>query len=82
MKKFVNYLFYFIIVVLLSTDIYLQVTKPQMEQPVDKPNVDVEERVKALEEKCNGLQLEMEDVKNVQGYIVWERDWRNKERTR
>jgi len=30
-----------------------------------------------LEEADRDLRTEMEDVRNVQGYIVWEKDWRN-----
>lgn len=66
-----------IIIVLLSGNIYLQATRPQADKP---ENEEIEQRVKNLEERYNGLQFEMEDVKNVQGYIVWEKDWRNKER--
>ncbi|MFA4884965.1 MAG: hypothetical protein WC601_04180 [Desulfotomaculaceae bacterium] len=77
MKNLFKYLSYVIIVVLLSGNICLQVTRPQADKP---ENEEIEQRVKNLEERCNGLQFEMEDVKNVQGYIVWEKDWRNKER--
>jgi cell division protein FtsB len=35
--------------------------------------------VEQLREQGEQLRAEMEDVKNVQGYIVWEKDWRNKE---
>lgn len=79
MKKFFKYLSYMIIIVLLSGNIYLQVNRPQADKPAPE-NEEIEQRVKNLEERCNGLQFEMEDVKNVQGYIVWEKDWRNKER--
>jgi len=77
MKKLFKYLSYMIIVILLSGNIYLQATRPQADKPENK---EIEQRVKNLEERCNGLQFEMEDVKNVQGYIVWEKDWRNKGR--
>ncbi|NLI11237.1 hypothetical protein [Pelotomaculum propionicicum] len=78
MRRFLKYLSYGIIVALLSGNIYLQVNKPPPE--VKSDNVEIEQRIKTLEEKYNGLQFEMEDVKNVQGYIVWEKDWRNKAR--
>ncbi len=77
MKKLCKFLSYVIIVALLSGNIYLQVTRPQADKP---ENAEIEQRVKNLEERYKGLQFEMEDVKNVQGYIVWEKDWRNKER--
>lgn len=75
MRNIFKYLSYMIIVLLLSVNIYLQ-AKPQADKP---ENVEIEQRVKTLEERFNGLQYEMDDVKNVQGYIVWEKDWRNKE---
>ena len=77
MKYLFKYLSYIFIVALLSGNIYLQVNKPQPDKPESE---EIEQRVKELEERYNSLQFEMEDVKNVQGYIVWEKDWRNKER--
>jgi len=32
---------------------------------------------KQLQDEVQQLRAEMTDVKNVQGYIVWEKDWRN-----
>lgn len=39
-----------------------------------KPNP----QVQALQAEVERLRIEMEEVKSVQGFIVWEKDWRNR----
>jgi hypothetical protein len=34
-------------------------------------------RVEQLQAEVTQLRADMEDVKNVQGYMAWEKDWRN-----
>ena len=44
-----------------------------MPQPPPEPDP----RVEQLQAEISQLRAEMEDLRNVQGYIVWEKDWRN-----
>jgi hypothetical protein len=53
-----------------------------MPKPAPEPDPQVQalqEQVEQLRAQGEQLRAEMVDVKNVQGYIVWEKDWRNKE---
>jgi hypothetical protein len=45
---------------------------PQPPQPAPDP------RVEQLQAEISQLRAEMEDVKSVQGYLAYEKDWRSK----
>jgi hypothetical protein len=46
----------------------------QMPEPAP---VEPDPRVQALQAEVSQLRARMDDVENVQGYIVWQKDWRN-----
>jgi len=45
----------------------------QMPEPAPPPDP----QVQALQAEVSQLRARMDDVENVQGYIVWQKDWRN-----
>jgi outer membrane murein-binding lipoprotein Lpp len=53
-------------------------TSPKTEpDQVQRLQAEVQQLRADLEKGNQDLWAEVEDVKNVQGYIVWEKDWRN-----
>jgi len=62
---------FFAYIIVDATDDKRAQTKP----PAQVERLQAESQ--ALQAEVSQLQAEMEDLRSVQGYVVWERDWRN-----
>ncbi|TEB13388.1 hypothetical protein [Pelotomaculum propionicicum] len=72
MRKQAVIILILLIAAMLAVNIYLLKGEPQ------EPAVNIDQRLTQLEQANQDLRAEMEDVKSVQGYMAWEKDWRNR----
>lgn len=61
-----------LIVAIMSTAATLFFCRPTQTEPPPQT-----EQIEKLQTEVDALRAEMEDLRSVQGYVVWERDWRN-----